>query len=98
MGIIKCDPYPFAFLLFISSLLQLIFMFVIMVGQEVLGRAGDERAQQTFLDAEAVLREAERLQQHLTEQDNVIVAICTYIKENVPEDHPVRRALPTSAV
>jgi uncharacterized membrane protein len=40
-GVITFDPYPFAFLLFISSLLQLIFMFVIMVGQDVLGRAGD---------------------------------------------------------
>jgi uncharacterized membrane protein len=98
LGIIKFDPYPFAFLLFISSLLQLIFMFVIMVGQDVLGRAGDERAQQTFLDAEAILREAERLQQHLTEQDKVIVTICAYIQENVAADHPVRRVLPTAAV
>jgi hypothetical protein len=36
VGIITFDPYPFAFLLFISSLLQLVFMFVIMVGQDVL--------------------------------------------------------------
>ena len=98
LGIIKFDPYPFAFLLFISSLLQLVFMFVIMVGQDVLGRAGDQRAQQTFLDAEAVLHECRRLQQHLTEQDKVIVTICSYIKENAPEDHPVRKALPASAV
>ena len=98
LGIIKFDRYPFAFLLFISSLLQLVFMFVIMVGQDVLGRAGDQRAQQTFLDAEAVLHECRRLQQHLTEQDKVIVTICSYIKENAPEDHPVRKALPTSAV
>ena len=92
LGVIKFDPYPFAFLLFISSLLQLVFMFVIMVGQDVLGQAGDDRAQQTYLDAEAVLHECKRLQQHLTEQDRVIVAICAYIKENAPEDHPVRSA------
>jgi uncharacterized membrane protein len=54
-GVIKFDPYPFAFLLFLSSLTQLIFMFIIMVGQDVLGRAGDQRAEQTYLDAEAVL-------------------------------------------
>jgi uncharacterized membrane protein len=35
-GVITFDPYPFAFLLFIFSLLQLILMFVIMVGQDVL--------------------------------------------------------------
>jgi uncharacterized membrane protein len=97
-GIIKFDSYPFAFLLFISSLLQLVFMFVIMVGQDVLGRAGDQRAQQTFLDAEAVLHECRRLQRHLTAQDKVIVTLSTYVKENAPRDHPVRKELPTTTV
>nr|MDQ6948761.1 DUF1003 domain-containing protein [Actinomycetota bacterium] len=97
LGIIKFDSYPFAFLLFISSLLQLVFMFVIMVGQDVLGRAGDQRAQQTLLDAEAVVHECRRLQQHLTEQDKVIVSICSYIQDNAPADHPVRKATHASA-
>jgi uncharacterized membrane protein len=96
VGIIKFDPYPFAFLLFISSLLQLVFMFVIMVGQDVLGRAGDERAEQTLLDADAVLHECQRLQQHLTQQDKVIVTICAYIRDNAPNDHPIRKPLPTA--
>jgi uncharacterized membrane protein len=95
-GIITFDPYPFAFLLFISSLLQLVFMFVIMVGQDVLGRAGDQRAQLTFLDAEAVLHECRRLQRHLTAQDKAIVTICSYVEAEAPHDHPVRTALPAS--
>jgi uncharacterized membrane protein len=90
-GVIKFDPYPFAFLLFISSLLQLIFMFVIMVGQDVLGKSGDQRAQQTYLDAEAILHECARLQHHLMAQDMVITKICTYISEHVPAHHPVRQ-------
>jgi len=90
LGVIKFDPYPFAFLLFISSLLQLVFMFVIMVGQDVLGKAGDQRAQQTYLDAEAILHETLRLQERLTSQDKVIVKICSYIEENAASDHPVR--------
>jgi len=93
-GIITFDPYPFAFLLFISSLLQLVFMFVIMVGQDVLGRAGTQRAEQTYLDAEAVVHECRRLQRHLTEQDKAIVAICDYIESEAPQDHPIRRTLP----
>ncbi len=93
IGIITFDPYPFAFLLFLSSLAQLIFMFVIMVGQEVLGRAGDKRAQQTYLDAEAVLHETARLQEHLTAQDRLIVGICGYIEEHAPADHPIRSAI-----
>jgi uncharacterized membrane protein len=85
-GVITFDPYPFAFLLFLSSLAQLIFMFIIMVGQEVLGRAGDKRAEQTYLDGEAVLHECKRLQEHLTAQDRLIVKICAYIKEHAPVD------------
>lgn len=85
-GVITFDPYPFAFLLFLSSLAQLIFMFIIMVGQEVLGRAGDRRAEQTYLDGEAVLHECERLQEHLTAQDRLIVALCGYIEEHAGQE------------
>ena len=91
VGVLRFDPYPFAFLLFLSSLAQLIFMFVIMVGQDVLGRAGDQRSQQTFLDAEAILHECHQLQGHLTAQDEVINQLCAYVREHAPEDHPVRR-------
>ena len=92
-GVITFDPYPFAFLLFLSNLVQLVLMFVIMVGQDVLGRAGDERSQQTFLDAEAILHECMQLQRHLTAQDRAIVKICGYIQENAPKDHPIHAEL-----
>jgi uncharacterized membrane protein len=92
-GIIRFDPYPFAFLLFLSSLAQLILMFVIMVGQDVLGQAGDRRSEQTYLDAEAVLHECRQLQRHLTAQDRVIVKICEYIQQHVPRDHPIHAEL-----
>ncbi|MHB8646589.1 MAG: DUF1003 domain-containing protein [Thermomicrobiales bacterium] len=97
VGVITFDPYPFAFLLFLSSLAQLIFMFIIMVGQDVLGRAGDKRAQQTYLDAEAILHETARLQEHLTAQDKLIVGICGYIEEHAPVDHPIRAAIERAA-
>ena len=71
-GVLRFDPYPFAFLLFLSSLTQLLLMFVIMLGQQVLGRAADRRAEMTFRDAEAVLRACERLQAHLRAQDLAI--------------------------
>jgi uncharacterized membrane protein len=94
IGIIKFDPYPFAFMLFLSSLLQLVLEFVIMVGQDVLGKASDVRAQQTYLDAEAVLHECEALQKHLALQDEAIVEICKYVDEQAPDGHPVRRRRP----
>ncbi|MBS2537983.1 DUF1003 domain-containing protein [Catenulispora sp. NF23] len=71
-GLLHFDPYPFAFLLFLSSLAQLLLMFVIMLGQQVIGRAADRRAEMTFRDAEAVLHACERLQAHLRAQDLAI--------------------------
>jgi len=87
LGLIRFDPYPFPFLLFLSSVTQLVFMFIILVGQDVLGQAGDTRAQQTLLDTEAVLHECQRLQQHLLQQDKIIVEICAYVTEHAPA-HP----------
>ena len=63
------DPYPFAFLLFLGNIVQLLLMFVIMVGQQVLGAAADKRAMVTYQDAEAILHECLQMQEHLTAQD-----------------------------
>jgi uncharacterized membrane protein len=80
-GVIRFDRYPFSFLLFLSSLTQLLLMFVIMVGQQVIGRAADQRAVQTYLDAEAVLHACERLQAHLRAQDLAISHIVAHMNE-----------------
>ena len=63
------DPYPFAFLLFLGNIVQLLLMFVIMVGQQVLGAASDKRAVVTYQDAEAILHECLQMQDHLNAQD-----------------------------
>jgi uncharacterized membrane protein len=66
------DPYPFAFLLFLGNIVQLLLMFVIMVGQQVLGAASDKRAIVTYQDAEAILHECLQMQEHLTAQDGAL--------------------------
>jgi uncharacterized membrane protein len=71
----KKDPYPFAFLLFISNIVQLLLMFVIMVGQQVLGAASDKRAVVTYQDAEAILHECLQMQDHLLAQDKALDSI-----------------------
>jgi uncharacterized membrane protein len=68
----KIDPYPFAFLLFLGNIVQLLLMFVIMVGQQVLGAASDKRAVVTYQDAEAILHECLQMQEHLTAQDGAL--------------------------
>jgi uncharacterized membrane protein len=79
------DPYPYAFLLFLSSLTQLLLMFIIMVGQQVIGRTADKRAVLTYLDAEAVLHACERLQGHLRAQDLAIRHIVEHMNECRPQ-------------
>ena len=69
------DPYPFAFLLFLSNIVQLLLMFVIMVGQQVLGQASDKRAVVTYQDAEAILHECIQMQKHLTAQDKALYSL-----------------------
>ena len=76
-GIISFDPYPFAFLLFLGNIVQLLLMFVILVGQQVLGAAADKRAIQTYQDAEATLHECLELQRHLTAQDRCLDGLIT---------------------
>src|SRR3981081_3462667 len=68
----KVDPYPFAFLLFLGNIVQLLLMFVIMVGQQVLGAASDKRAVVTYQDAEAILHECLQMQDHLLAQDKAL--------------------------
>jgi uncharacterized membrane protein len=85
------DPYPYPFLLFLSSLTQLMLMFIIMVGQQVIGRTADKRAVLTYLDAEAVLHACERLQAHLRAQDLAIRHIVDHMSECRPR--PAERSL-----
>ena len=85
VGVQRFDPYPFAFMTFLSTLAQLIFMMVIMVGQDVLGRGGDRRSEQTFLDAEAILYECQRMKARLTAQDRIIDSLVGYTSTQVIE-------------
>ena len=78
---LKKDPYPFAFLLFLSNIVQLLLMFVIMVGQRVLGAASDKRAVVTYQDAEAILHECLQMQDHLLAQDKALDAIINRIEQ-----------------
>ena len=55
-----------------QTLLQLVLLSVIIVGQNVLAAAADKRAEATYNDADAVLHEVVKLQEHLAAQDEVL--------------------------
>jgi uncharacterized membrane protein len=56
VGFFRTDPYPFTFLLFLSNLVQLFALPILAVGQQVLSRAAEKQASQTFRDAEEILK------------------------------------------
>ena len=60
-----------------SSFLQLVLLPIIIVGQNIQAAAADKRAEDTYKDAEAVLKESEEIQKHLLAQDQVISDILT---------------------
>jgi hypothetical protein len=63
-----------------SSFLQLVLLPIIIVGQNIQAAASDKRAEDTYKDAEAVLKEAEEIQRHLLAQDEVISAIMAHLE------------------
>lgn len=75
IGWLKEDRYPFAFLLFLSNLIQLWALPVIMVGQHVLSEASDKQALQTFKDTEAVL--------HLTDEVHRLIKVNNALTEEI---------------
>jgi hypothetical protein len=68
---------------FSSDLLQLTLLSVIIVGQNIQAKASDKRSEQTYLDAEASLAEALKIQDHLAIQDSVILAIRDSLKQGI---------------
>jgi hypothetical protein len=55
-----------------QTFIQLVMLSVIMVGQNILGKASDKRAEMTYKDAEATFHEAGQIQVHLKTQDEAL--------------------------
>jgi len=64
-----------------QTFIQLVMLSVIMVGQNILSRASDKRADMTYQDAEATFHEAEQIQAHLQAQDDAMNALLDKIEK-----------------
>ncbi len=64
-----------------SSFLQLVLLPIIIVGQNIQAAAADKRSEDTYKDAEAVLKEAEEIQKHLLAQDQAISDIVSRLEK-----------------
>jgi hypothetical protein len=58
-----------------QTFIQLVMLSVIMVGQAIMSKGADARADATYKDAEATFHEAEQIQKHLKAQDAAINAL-----------------------
>lgn len=58
-----------------QTFIQLVMLSVIMVGQNILSKASDKRAEMTYKDADATFHEAGQIQRHLKEQDAALNAL-----------------------
>lgn len=63
------DPFPFAFLLFLGNIIQLLLMPLIMVGQNLQGRHSEIRAEEEFKTTESSYKDIEQILIHLDQQD-----------------------------
>ncbi len=63
------DPYPFAFLLFMGNIVQLLLMPLIMVGQNLQGRHTEARADEEFKTTQKTFADLETTMRHLDAQD-----------------------------
>jgi DNA integrity scanning protein DisA with diadenylate cyclase activity len=64
-----------------QTFIQLVMLSVIMVGQNIVSRAADKRADMTYRDAEAIFHEAEQIQAHLKAQDDALNALLDKVQK-----------------
>ena len=71
-----------------QTFLQLVLLPIIIVGQNIQAKAADKRAEETYKDAEAVLKESEEIQKHLLAQDAAISSILERLQGLTPAGQP----------
>jgi uncharacterized membrane protein len=67
------DPYPYAFLLFIGNIIQLLLMPLIMVSQNVQGRHAELRAEEQYKATLSSYHDAEYMMDHLAAIDTELL-------------------------
>jgi uncharacterized membrane protein len=66
------DPFPFAFMVFISNIMQLLLMPLIMVGQNVQGKHAELRAEEEFKRTLSMNKDIEKLLVHMDAQNKLL--------------------------
>jgi uncharacterized membrane protein len=67
------DPYPFAFLLFLGNIVQLLLMPLIMVGQNLQSRHAEVRDEEEYRTTMSSYKDIEQILQRLDAQDQMLL-------------------------
>jgi len=67
------DPFPFAFLLFLGNIVQLLLMPLIMVGQNIQGRHAEIRAEEEYKTTITSYKDIEHILKRLNAQDQELL-------------------------
>ena len=67
------DPYPYAFLLFLGNIVQLLLMPLIMVGQSILSKHAEMRADEQYKTTLTSYQDLEHIMEHLDAQDKELI-------------------------
>ena len=81
------DPYPFAFLLFLGNIVQLLLMPLIMVGQNIQGRHAEIRAEEEFKTTESSYKDIEHILIYLDEQDKELLKQTKLLEDLISTKH-----------
>lgn len=79
------DPYPFAFLLFIGNIIQLLLMPLIMVGQNIQGRHSEIRADEEYNTTVTSYKDIEHILEHLDAQDKELLKQTKLLEELIKD-------------
>ena len=89
------DPYPFAFLLFVTNIVQLLLMPLIIVGQNVQSRHREARADEEYKTMSKTFHDLEAVLGHLDVQDrerqHLGAMVSGLVEAQIPE--PLRTSL-----
>lgn len=80
------DPYPFAFLLFLGNIIQLLLMPLIMVGQNIQGKHSELRAEEEFNTTRSSYKDIEHILERLDAQDQELLRQTKMLEELIRGD------------
>ncbi len=88
------DPYPFAFLLFLGNIVQLLLMPLLMVGQNLQSRHAEARSENEYATVGKIFHDIEQTMRHLDAQDGELLTqtqlLVGLVEALVPADQRAR--------